>query len=66
MKVTPIPPRTRRERVARVAGVASALTAMTAAALSIGWPAPGVSVALGLAVYWVVRGRAPHRDADDG
>lgn len=40
-----------RERSARLLGVAVALAAMTASAFAIGWPAPGVSAGLGLAVY---------------
>ncbi len=46
----------RRERRARVLGVAAALLSMAAASLAIGWPAPGVSVALGFAVYFIARG----------
>jgi F0F1-type ATP synthase assembly protein I len=46
-----------RERRARVLGVATALVAMAAASWWIRWPAPGVSAALGLAVYWIARGR---------
>ena len=45
-----------REHRARVLGVATALFAMAAASWWIRWPAPGVSVALGLAVYWMARG----------
>ena len=47
----------RRERRARGLGFAVALSAMAAATFTIGWPAPGASAALGLAVYLLARGR---------
>jgi F0F1-type ATP synthase assembly protein I len=49
--------RRRRERRARLLGVAVALAAMVAASLTIRWPAPGISVALGMAAYLLARGR---------
>lgn len=49
------PGRSRRERNARILGVATAIAAMTAAGLATGWPAPGISVALGVVVYGLAR-----------
>jgi len=48
----------RRERVARLVGVGVALLAMILAWRSIGWPAPGVSIALGFGAYWLTRAAA--------
>jgi hypothetical protein len=47
---------------ARALGLATALLAMAGAWSLIRWPAPGISLALGLGVYWLAR--APR--ADDG
>lgn len=51
--------------MARGLGVAAACASMVIAWLAIGWPAPGVSVALGLLVYGLARGaaRLPRRSA---
>lgn len=46
----------RRERRARGLGVAVALGFMLAAGLTIRWPAPGLAVAVGFAVYLIARG----------
>ncbi len=46
----------RRERRARLLAVAIALGIMLAASLTFGWPAPGIAVALGGAVYLIARG----------
>ena len=46
-----------RERNARLLGIATAVAAMAAAGLMIGWPAPGISAALGFIVYWLARGK---------
>jgi hypothetical protein len=45
----------RRERWARILGVTVALAAMALATFAIRWPAPGASIALGLAVYLIAR-----------
>jgi len=47
--------RSGKEARARLLGVGVALVAMVVASLTIRWPAPGVSVGLGLAVYLLVR-----------
>ena len=44
-----------RERNARLLGVATAVAAMAAAGSTIGWPAPGISAALGFIVYRLAR-----------
>lgn len=46
-------------------GVVVALAAMAAASFSIRWPAPGSSVALGLAVYLIARGSGDRRNQND-
>lgn len=50
--------RDRRERRARLLGVVVALAVMLVAGLTLGWPAPGLAVALGLGVYLLARGPA--------
>lgn len=50
-----------RERTARLLGIATGAAAMTLAWLAIGWPAPGVSAALGLVVYGLARRPRPGR-----
>lgn len=44
-----------RELRARVLGVVAALLVMGFAIHAIHWPAPGVSAAIGLVVYWMAR-----------
>jgi hypothetical protein len=54
---SPQMPRGSREIAARLLGTGVALVVMALAWRSIGWPAPGVAIALGLGAYLMARPR---------